>query len=48
VVNHEEHPLDTGDAVIIEAGEKYYWEGNMKLFISCRPAWNKDQHQLVD
>ena len=20
----------------------------MKLFLSCRPAWNKDQHQLID
>ncbi|CAM2857965.1 Cupin domain [Legionella steigerwaltii] len=48
VVNHTEYKLAAGDAVVIEAGEKYYWEGNMQLFISCRPAWNKEQHQLVD
>ena len=48
VVNNEEHSLSAGDAVLIEAGEKYYWEGNMKLFLSCRPAWNKDQHRVVD
>ncbi|HHF0524074.1 TPA: cupin domain-containing protein [Legionella anisa] len=48
VVNHTEHKLSTGDAVLIEAGEKYYWEGNLQLFISCRPAWSKEQHQLVD
>ena len=48
VLNHEEYKLSTGDVVLIEAGEKYYWEGEMKLFLSCRPAWNKDQHQMVD
>ena len=48
VVNHEEHKLSAGDVVLIEAGEKYYWEGDMKLFMSCRPAWNKEQHQIVD
>ncbi len=48
VVNNEEHKLNAGDAVLIEADEKYYWEGHMKLFISCRPAWNKEQHQIVD
>ena len=48
VVNNEEHRLNAGDAVLIEAGEKYFWEGNMKIFISCHPAWNKDQHIIVD
>lgn len=48
VVNDEEHHLNAGDVVLIEAGDKFYWEGNMQLFLSCRPAWNKDQHQLVD
>ncbi|WP_131778794.1 cupin domain-containing protein [Legionella bozemanae] len=48
VVNHTEYKLSAGDAVLIEAGEKYYWEGTMQLFISCRPAWNMGQHQLVD
>ncbi len=48
IVNHTEYKLSAGDAVLIEAGEKYYWEGNMQLFISCRPAWNQEQHQLVD
>jgi mannose-6-phosphate isomerase-like protein (cupin superfamily) len=48
VVNDKEQKLSAGDAIIIEAGEKYYWEGNMKLFLSCRPAWNVAQHRLVD
>jgi mannose-6-phosphate isomerase-like protein (cupin superfamily) len=48
VVNHKEHHINAGDVVLIEAGDKYFWEGNMKLFLSCRPAWNKEQHQMVD
>lgn len=48
VVNDEEHVLNAGDAILIEAGEKYYWEGNMQLFLSCRPAWNINQHKIVD
>lgn len=48
VVDEEEHRLSAGDVILIEAGEKYYWEGHMKLFISCRPAWHPEQHQLVD
>ncbi len=48
VINHVEQQLNIGDIVVIEAGEKYYWEGVMQLFISCRPAWNNEQHQIVD
>jgi len=48
ILNHEEHNLSSGDVVLIEAGEIYFWEGNMKLFISCRPAWSPEQHQVVD
>jgi mannose-6-phosphate isomerase-like protein (cupin superfamily) len=48
VINHEEQQLSEGDVVVIEAGEKYFWEGNMQLFMSCQPAWNKEQHELID
>ena len=34
VLKHEEHKLTAGDVVLIEAGEKYFWEGNMKIFMS--------------
>lgn len=47
-VNGKEHALSTGDVVLIEAGEKFIWEGQMRLFISCTPAFTIDQHQLVD
>ncbi len=47
-VNEKNYPLKAGDVVLIEAGEKFYWEGNMTLFISCHPAFTVEQHQLVD
>lgn len=47
-VNGNEHELNAGDLVLIEAGEKFYWAGNMTLFISCHPAFTVDQHQAVD
>lgn len=48
VVGGDEFSLIAGDTVIIEAGEPYYWEGNMQLILSCRPAWTAAQHQSVD
>lgn len=28
-----------GDVVLIEPNEKYYWEGNLTMFVPCTPAW---------
>jgi mannose-6-phosphate isomerase-like protein (cupin superfamily) len=39
--------LKKGDVVLIEAGEKYYWEGNLIMFMPCTPAWTPEQHKLV-
>jgi quercetin dioxygenase-like cupin family protein len=46
-VNGKEQLLHQGDVVLIEAGEKIYWEGAMTLFVTCSPAWNKEQHLIV-
>lgn len=46
-VDGENYPLKAGDVVLIEAGEKFYWDGNMTLFISCHPAFTVEQHQRV-
>lgn len=37
-----------GDAILVEKGEKYYWDANCKVAMSCSPAWNPKQHKLVD
>jgi mannose-6-phosphate isomerase-like protein (cupin superfamily) len=39
--------LNSGDVVLIEAGEKYYWEGNLELVVPCAPAWYPEQHKLI-
>ena len=48
IVDGKEYVLNEGDLILIEAGEKFYWEGNMDLFISCRPAFTLAQHQIVN
>ncbi len=48
VVNEKEHLINSGDLILIEAGEKFFWEGNMNLFISCTPAFTIEQHQIIN
>jgi len=47
VVEGEEVELNKGDVVLIEPGEKYYWEGNMTMLVPCTPAWYPEQHKEV-
>lgn len=46
-VNHIEYALNAGDVVMIEAGELFFWEGTMTLYIACTPAFNIEQHVIV-
>lgn len=46
-VDGTNYPLKAGDVLLIEAGEKFYWNGNMILYISCYPAFTVEQHQRV-
>jgi quercetin dioxygenase-like cupin family protein len=48
VVEGEEINLETGDLILIEPGEKYFWEGNLKMFVPCVPAWYLEQHKEVE
>ena len=41
-------PFEKGDALLIEKGEKYYWDAHCKVAMACTPAWYPSQHQLVD
>lgn len=47
-IEGKEYQLNVGDSILIEPGEKFYWEGDMKLFVTCQPAWKPDQHQMVN
>ena len=39
--------FEAGDAILIEKGEKYYWDAHCKIAMSCTPAWYPKQHILV-
>jgi mannose-6-phosphate isomerase-like protein (cupin superfamily) len=47
VVNLKPQPLQAGDVILIEPGEKFVWEGELTLHISCHPAFTVDQHVIV-
>lgn len=47
VVNNQETVLSQGDVLVIPAGEQYYWEGELVLFLPCTPAWYAAQHKYV-
>jgi mannose-6-phosphate isomerase-like protein (cupin superfamily) len=48
VIEGREIELKKGDLILIQPGERYYWEGNLKLFMPCTPAWSPQQHKEVD
>lgn len=48
VVEKREYSLQAEDVLLIEAGEKFFWEGNMRIFMPCTPAWYPEQHKEVD
>src|ERR1700690_1151855 len=45
VVEAVEYPLEPGDLVMIDPRERYYWEGELRLFIASTPAWTPDQQE---
>jgi mannose-6-phosphate isomerase-like protein (cupin superfamily) len=48
VVEGEEINLEAGDLFLIEPGEKFFWEGNMTMFMPCAPAWYVGQYKKVE
>ena len=47
VVEDKEYELSAGDLVLINPGEKFYWQGNMEIFMPCAPVWSPDQYKTV-
>ena len=43
----ETQSLRQGDLALLLPGEKYYFEGNLTMFMPCSPAWYPEQHQQV-
>ncbi len=47
VCGDNEETLAAGDVVLIDLGEKFYWEGEMEVFIACTPAWKYAQYEHI-
>jgi mannose-6-phosphate isomerase-like protein (cupin superfamily) len=47
-IEGKEYKLEEGTEVLIEPNEKFSWEGNFTLIISCTPAWYPKQHKLIN
>jgi len=48
VIENEEISLKEGDLVLIEPREKYFWDGNLTIFMPCTPAWYPEQYEEAD
>ncbi|NOQ68241.1 cupin domain-containing protein [Patescibacteria group bacterium] len=48
IVEGQEIKFKGEDLILIELGEKYHWEGNFIMFVSCAPAWYPEQHKEVE
>ena len=48
VIDGKEVELHTGDQLLIEPNEKYYFDGNMTFIAPCAPAWYPEQHKEVE
>jgi mannose-6-phosphate isomerase-like protein (cupin superfamily) len=47
-VDGEKHSLSVGDAVMIQPGERFYWEGQkLQMLMPCSPAFYPEQHKEV-
>lgn len=47
VIEGKEMKLSEGDLVLIKPGERYFFQGNLKLFLANTPKWTPEQHKLV-
>jgi mannose-6-phosphate isomerase-like protein (cupin superfamily) len=43
-----ESEINEGSLILIEPGEKFFWEGNLTMFMPCTPAWYPKQHKEVE
>jgi mannose-6-phosphate isomerase-like protein (cupin superfamily) len=39
--------LSTGDVVLIQPNEQYYFEGTLELIISSSPTWHPEQYRNI-
>lgn len=37
-----------GDSILIDKGEKYFWDAVCEVVMACTPAWTPEQHKVVE
>jgi len=47
-IEEKETKISQGSLILIEPGEKFFWEGDLIMFMPCTPAWYPDQHKEVE
>lgn len=47
VIEGDETIVTEGDVILIDPTERYHWEGNLEMFVSCTPAWTPEQHKII-
>lgn len=47
VVEGKEIRFGKGDLLLISPGERYFWQGKMKILMANTPKWRKEQHEFV-
>lgn len=44
----EKIEFQTGDVILIDKGEIYYWDAHCKIVMPCTPAWYPEQHKALE
>ncbi|MEK7583376.1 MAG: cupin domain-containing protein [Patescibacteria group bacterium] len=47
VIEGKEVVLNEGDVILVEPGEKYFWDGTMSIAVACTPPWSMEQHKKI-
>lgn len=49
-LNKEDEVIEfkKGDAILINKGERYYWNANCTVVMPCTPAWYPEQYKLIE
>jgi len=43
-IDDKEFSISEGDSIFIQPNQKFFWEGNLILAMSCHPAFYPEQH----
>lgn len=46
-IENKEFEIQQGDLILINPNEKYYWDGNLTMFMPSAPAWYPEQHKEI-